>query len=170
MSHMVTLPPMPHDLWSLDGSLSDFESIDVDNLSLGGLEDIGLGLSFSCNTVVPPVILPEPNDAACSPPSSPSAEPPSSETSPEPPKLLEFDCAPEDDLPACLKQLCAILRWHYPNSKPPGQLFRNFIYRKKDLNHCKLCSKALENREQMNQHVMKVHCNHFPFGCLEPGW
>ena len=156
--------PLPHDLWSLEGSLSDFESIDMADMSREDIDAIGLGLSFSPNTMIPSVIPPEPCDAACSTPPAQSSVPPES------PRLLELNFAPEDDLPACLDQLCSTLRNHYPNSKPPGQLFKNFIYRRRDLNHCKLCSKALENREQMNQHVMKVHCNHFPFGCDEPGW
>lgn len=156
--------PLPHDLWSLEGSPSDFESIDVADMSLEDIDVIGLGLSFSSNTMIPSVIPPQPSDAAGSTPSAQSSAPPES------PRLLDLNFAPEDDLQACLDQLCSILRNRYPNSKPPGQLFKHFIYRKKDLNHCKLCCKELENREQMNQHVMKAHCNHFPFGCNEPGW
>ena len=161
----LDLPLIPHDIWSLDGSLSDFESIDMADLSLEDTEAIGLGLSFSSDTMlIPPVTPPEPSDAAYSTPSPQSSGPPES------PRLLDLNYVPDCDLQACLDQLCSILRSQYPDSKPPGRLFKHFIYRRRDLNHCKLCPKALENREQINQHVMKVHCEHFPFGCDEPGW
>jgi hypothetical protein len=163
-SSNASLPPIPHDLWSLDSSPSDFGSIDVADLSLEDAEVIGLGLSFSSNTVTSPVTPPDPSIATSSPPASPKV------VSPESPPPLELGPVSEDDLPAYLAQLSTVLRMHYADSKPPGALFQNFLYRKKDLTHCKLCTKALENREQMNQHVMKAHCNHFPFACHEPGW
>jgi len=103
-------------------------------------------------------------------PSEASVVTPSSAVAPglsPPPELKHVS---EDDLPASLDQLCAVLRQHYPDSKSPGKLFKAFLYREKDLTHCKLCKKAPENRERMNQHVMGVHCGHFPFGCDEPGW
>lgn len=133
-------------------------------ISLEDAGSIGLGLSFSSDTMIPSVIPPEPSEVETSTPSLQSSAPPES------PRLLELNCVPEGDLPACLDQLRSILRNHFPDSKPPGQLFKHFIYRRRDLNHCKLCPKALENREQMNQHVMKVHCDHFPFACDELGW
>lgn len=134
------------------------------DISLENAGGMGLGLSFSYDTMTPSVIPPEPSDAATSTP------PPQASVPPESPRLLELNYVPEGDLSACLDQLCSILRDHFPNSKPPGQLFKHFIYRRRDLNHCKLCPKALENREQMNQHVMKVHCDHFPFACDVLGW
>ncbi len=164
MALFGTIPLIPHDIWSLDGSLSDFESIDMADISFEDVDAIGLGLSFSSETVIPSFIPPEPSDAAISTPSPQSSVPPES------PRLMELNDVPDDDLQACLDELRSILRSSYPDSKPPGQLFKHFIYRRNHLNHCRLCPKALENREQMNQHVMKVHCDHFPFGCDEQGW
>jgi hypothetical protein len=152
---------MPHSLWHLERSLSDFESIDATNIPFDDSMGMGLGLSLGSNTTVSSIIPSESTSGAPSP-KTPASSRPS--------LLMGPDHVPDYDPPTCLDQLRTILGGHYPDTKPPGQLFRNFIYRKKDLNHCKLCSKALENREQMNQHIMKVHCDHFPFACDEPGW
>lgn len=75
-----------------------------------------------------------------------------------------------DNLTVACKKLRCFLQAHYANTKPPGDLFGPFIQRLRKLNHCKLCSKVLENREQMNQHVMKDHCDHKPFACPVHGW
>lgn len=158
---LATLLPLPQDHWSLDGSFYDFESVDISSIFLEDSTSTGLGLSFSSDTVTP---IPQPTEATNSTPTIQTLV----ET--EKPMPLDLESVPEGDPPVGLDQLCAILRTHYPNRKPPGQLFKQFICRKKDLNQCMLCPKALENREQMNQHVMKVHCNHLPFGCDEPGW
>ena len=153
---------MPLDQWSLDGSISDFETIDAAGIPLDDSTFTGLRLSFSSDTATPTVI-PQRSEVTSS---TPCPQTPGSCES----ALLDLHDVPETDLSACLDQLCTVLRTQYPNSKPPGQLFKHFISRRRDLNHCKLCNKALENREQMYQHVMKVHCNHFPFACDELGW
>ena len=163
MKSLMSLPPLLQDHWSLDGSICDFETVDIGSISPEDATSTGLGLSFSSETVTTALIPP----ATEAMDSAPSTHTP---VKPEQPALLDLESVPEDDPPPCLDQLRAILHRHYPNSKPPGQLFKHFICRKKNSNHCKLCDKALDNREQMNQHVMKVHCDHFPFGCDEPGW
>lgn len=153
-SFSVTLPPMPTDLWHLD----EFENIDMGDITLEDLNDTGLGLSLTSG---PTAIPPQPSEATSG--TAPTQTPVSSD-------LMDLNYVPENNLPECLDQLCTILRRHYPETKPPGRLFRHFIFRENDLNHCKLCSKALENKEQMHQHIMSAHCSHFPFGCDEPGW
>lgn len=82
----------------------------------------------------------------------------------------DFDDTSGDNLAAACRKLRRRLRADYANTKPPGDLFQPFIQRLKKLNHCRLCPKVLENREQMNQHVMKDHCDHKPFACPAPGW
>ena len=147
-------------LWLLDGSLGDFDEARIPLEESAGTS---LGLSLSPNTLIPadPVIPSSPSEVTTSP---------QTPISPELSALTDLEYMSENQLPEYLDQLCAILRRHYSDSKPPGRLFKHFVYRKNDLNRCRLCPKALENREQIVQHVMKAHCNHFPFGCNEPGW
>src|SRR5258706_2457692 len=76
----------------------------------------------------------------------------------------------DDSLVVACRKLRRHLRAHYPNTKPPGDLFEPFIQRLRRQNHCQLCSKVLDNREQMNQHIMKNHCGHLPFACPVQGW
>jgi hypothetical protein len=76
----------------------------------------------------------------------------------------------DDSLVVACQKLRRFLRAHYANTKPPGDLFGPFIQRLRKQNHCRLCPKVLENREQMNQHVMKDHCDHKPFACHVQGW
>lgn len=75
-----------------------------------------------------------------------------------------------DSLPVACDKLRHFLQAHYADTKPPGDLFGPFIQRLRKVNHCRLCSKVLENREQMNQHVMKHHCGHKPFACPVNEW
>lgn len=75
-----------------------------------------------------------------------------------------------DSLAVACRKLRRRLRAQYANTKPPGDLFGPFIHRLRKQNHCRLCPKVLENREQMNQHIMKDHCEHKPFACPEEGW
>ena len=75
-----------------------------------------------------------------------------------------------DSLDVACRKLRRFLQAHYANTKPPGDLFGPFIQRLRKQNHCRLCPKVLENREQMNQHVMKDHCDHRPFACSVQGW
>lgn len=81
-----------------------------------------------------------------------------------------YDKFKDGDSPTSLDHLRHILRQHYPNRKPPGRLFKSFISRRVDIFQCTLCKYRIGNREQINQHIMKVHCNHFPFICSFPGW
>jgi hypothetical protein len=76
----------------------------------------------------------------------------------------------DDSLAVACRKLRRILQVHFADSKPPGDLFGPFIQRLRKQNHCRLCPKILENREQMNQHVMKDHCDHRPFACPVEGW
>ena len=82
----------------------------------------------------------------------------------------ELDESRDEDAPTSVGDLRHILRKHYADHKPPGKLFKHFVTRRDTKVCCGLCSKRLGNREQMNQHIMKVHCSHFPFGCREPQW
>lgn len=100
-----------------------------------------------------------------------------SPTSPGPPTPSCSACSTEyldeisdDGLVVACRKLRRHLRAHYPNTKPPGDLFEPFIQRLRRQNHCRLCSKVLDNREQMNQHIMKNHCGHLPFACPVQGW
>ena len=101
-------------------------------------------------------------------------EPP---TSPDPPTPSSSACSTEyldeisdDALVVACRKLRNVLRAHYANTKPPGNLFEPFIQKLRRRNHCRLCPKVLGNREQMNQHVMKDHCGHRPFPCPVQGW
>jgi len=101
-------------------------------------------------------------------------EPP---TSPVPPTPSSSACSTDflaeisgDGLAVACEKLRRFLQVHYADTKPPGALFGPFIQRLRKINHCRLCSKVLENREQMNQHIMKDHCGHKPFACPVQGW
>ena len=76
----------------------------------------------------------------------------------------------EGDSPTSLDRLRHILSNQYPNRKPPGYMFKSFISGRGDTFKCTLCPYRIGNREQINQHIMKVHCKHFPFACPFPGW
>ena len=102
------------------------------------------------------------DESATSPgPSTPSSSASSTEY---------LDEISDDSLVVACRKLRRHLRAHYPNTKPPGDLFEPFIQRLRRQNHCRLCSKVLDNREQMNQHIMKNHCGHRPFACPVQGW
>lgn len=98
-------------------------------------------------------------------------------TTPDPPTPSSSACSTEyveeisdDALVVACRKLRGVLRAHYANTKPPGDLFEPFIQKWRKRNHCRLCPKVLGNREQMNQHVMKDHCGHRPFACPVQGW
>jgi hypothetical protein len=99
-----------------------------------------------------------------------------SDPPPTPPSPTHSPPASDDsqdgggDSPTSLDNLCRTLRQHYPNRKPPGHMFKIFISQRGALHHCTLCTYKIGNREQMNQHIMKIHCSHFPFVCPVPGW
>ena len=97
---------------------------------------------------------------------APPPTPPPSVLSPPP---LDDDIL-DDDSPASLEHLQRVLHRRYPSSKPPSRIFANFISKRDRFHCCNLCTKKIKNREQMNQHIMKVHCKHFPFTCSTPGW
>ena len=95
-----------------------------------------------------------------SPPTPPSV-------SPSPPASDDIE---DGDSPTSLDRLRHILRHVYPNRKPPGYMFKSFISGRGATLKCTLCPYKIGNREQINQHIMKVHCKHFPFACPFPGW
>ena len=120
------------------------------------------------STLCPPVSRDQDGDR---PPMAGSAIPdppptPSSSASPPPP-LGDIQ---DGSSPTSLHILRHILCQHYANRKPPGRMFANFISLRDNMKQCTLCPYKIRNREQLNQHIMKVHCNHFPFACLVPGW
>lgn len=97
-----------------------------------------------------------------------------SDSPPTPPSISLSPPASDDTQdggsPTSLDRLRHILRRDYPNRKPPGLLFKGFISGRGAMLKCTLCAYKIGNREQINQHIMKVHCNHFPFACPFPGW
>jgi hypothetical protein len=95
--------------------------------------------------------------------------PPPTHTSPTPSSSV-YDDIQNGDSPTSLDSLCYLLRQHYPNRKPPGKVFKSFISSRRNIFQCTLCAYKIGNREQINQHIMKVHCSHYPFVCDFPGW
>ena len=91
--------------------------------------------------------------------------PPSISLSPPPSDYIQ-----DGGSPTSLDHLRHILRHDYPNRKPPGHIFKRFISGRGAPFRCTLCPYKIGNREQINQHIMKVHCKHFPFACPFPGW
>ena len=89
---------------------------------------------------------------------------------PPTPSPPPYDDIQDGDSPTSLDRLRHILRQYYQNRKPPGKIFKSFISRRGATFQCTLCTYKIGNREQINQHIMKVHCSHFPFKCSFAGW
>jgi len=100
---------------------------------------------------------------------STNLDPPLTHHSPAPSPPAHDDIQ-DGDSPTSLDRLRHILRQHYQSRKPPGKIFKHFISRRGTTFQCTLCTYKIGNREQINQHIMKVHCSHFPFTCSFPGW
>ena len=151
--------------WTLDAEPASPGRADILLQASGVPFDIPGQFSSLPSTICHPVPRDKVGDQPTVAGSAISAQPPTPAT-----PRLDSDYTQDGDSPTSLDSLRRILHQHFPNRKPPGPMFKHFIYRRDNMKHCKLCPKKLENREQINQHIMKVHCEHFPFACPQPGW
>lgn len=131
--------------------------------------EITLGLSpYPSSSLCHPVSRDQVGDQPTVAGSAITDSPPTpSSLSPSPPASDDIQ---DGDSPTSLDHLRHILRQHYQNRKPPGYMFKSFISGRGTMFKCTLCTYKIGNREQINQHIMKVHCKHFPFACPFPGW
>jgi len=161
--------PLSHELWAFGAELARPGHAAILSQELDRAPEATIGLSGAvpltlCHPVSRDPVGGQPMVAG----SAISASPPTPTATT--PSTLPSDDMLDDDSPTSLDRLRLILRQRYPDGKPPGPLFKNFIYKRGRTHHCTLCAYTIQNREQMNQHIMKTHCAHLPFGCPVPGW